>query len=221
MLPLLLCAAVVWAVQPAAFAQTPAAPAAAASAPQTLLDEARAAIRRKDFAAALAPLDQQLAQKPDDAAAHFLRGRALQELKRWDEAITPYQRAAQLAPKSSAAWANLCWTQILANQALAARPACESALALNEGGWVARVNLGHTWLLAGDATNAQHHYRDVLWRIQTEAQLQAGPLADFDVFIAKGWQPEAARVAKSWFQKQWPRMFKAAELNVKDTARQT
>jgi CHAT domain-containing protein len=172
---------------------------------EDLLSQARNALKAKDPSRALRLLDRQLAAKRDDGIAHQLRGAALAALDRLDEAASAYRRATAVAPNMSANWNGLCWALILANGSVEARLACEKAVALDANDWAARVNLGHTFLLVGDAAMAQQHYREVLWRINTDKQLSEGPIADFDIFIAKGWQLQSSNAAKAWFQIQWPR----------------
>jgi CHAT domain-containing protein/Tfp pilus assembly protein PilF len=204
----LVAAAVPW-LQPCARAQP--APVAAAVT-DDLLVQAQRALEAKDHALALALLDQRLAVKPDDLVAQYGRATALQGLGRLPEAIGAFNKLTSLAPKVAGLWNDLCWTLILANRPLEARPACSSAVTLDEASWAARVNLGHTWLLVGDAGTARQHYRDALWRIPNEASLRSGPLADFDVFIGRGWHRESSTAEQTWFQTEWPRWQIAAAL---------
>lgn len=73
----------------------------------TLLQDAAAAMERKDYAAAIPPLQSYLAQRPQDATAQFQLGYAYSELQRWEEAILAYGRAIALDPKLGAAHLNL------------------------------------------------------------------------------------------------------------------
>ncbi len=73
----------------------------------TLLQDAAAAMERKDYAAAIPALQSYLAQRPEDATAQFQLGYAYSELQRWEEAIFAYGRAIALDPKLGAAHLNL------------------------------------------------------------------------------------------------------------------
>lgn len=73
----------------------------------SLLREAEAAIERKDFAAAAQPLESYVAQRPEDATAHFQLGYVDSALERWDAAKSEYARAIALNPKLAAAHLNL------------------------------------------------------------------------------------------------------------------
>jgi Flp pilus assembly protein TadD len=72
-----------------------------------LLRQAEDAINKKDYAAALQPLESYLAQRPDDALAHFQLGYAYSGLQREEEAKAEYTRAIALNPKLAAAHLNL------------------------------------------------------------------------------------------------------------------
>ncbi|MBZ5540430.1 MAG: tetratricopeptide repeat protein [Acidobacteriia bacterium] len=72
-----------------------------------LLDEAQRAIERQDFPAALAPLQNVVAQQPDFAYGHFQLAYVFTALQRWDDARAEYQRAAALDPKLAEAHLNL------------------------------------------------------------------------------------------------------------------
>jgi len=72
-----------------------------------LLDQARAAIERNDFQAALAPLQKFLAEKDDFAYAHFQLGYVYTALKQPKEARAEYEKAIALDSKMSEAQLNL------------------------------------------------------------------------------------------------------------------
>jgi Flp pilus assembly protein TadD len=101
------------------YAQTPAKPAAKSSPDSQgtrrvvnnplndLLEQARAAIERNDFQAAVEPLQKFLAQKDDFAYAHFQLGYVYTALKQPKEARTEYEKAIALDAKMSEAQLNL------------------------------------------------------------------------------------------------------------------
>src|SRR6266436_8653031 len=72
-----------------------------------LLEQARAAIERNDFEAALAPLQKFLAEKDDFAYAHFQLGYVYTALKQTKEARAEYEKAVALDPKMSEAQLDL------------------------------------------------------------------------------------------------------------------
>ena len=72
-----------------------------------LLQQAKDAIDKNDFSAALEPLQKYTAQRPDDPYTHFQLGYAYAGLKRWDEAKAEFSRAIALDPKMAQAHQNL------------------------------------------------------------------------------------------------------------------
>src|SRR5438874_1980844 len=72
-----------------------------------LLEQARVAIERNDFQAALAPLQKFLAEKDDFAYAHFQLGYVYTALKQPKDARAEYEKAIALDPKMSEAQLNL------------------------------------------------------------------------------------------------------------------
>jgi tetratricopeptide (TPR) repeat protein len=110
----------------------------------------------------------------------------------------------------------ICWYLLERNQALKARPDCQKAVDLGGSNYSNFVNLGHTYLLVGDKTQAQSWYQKTLQAIDKEEQLQ-GPLGDFNLFIQNNWAAADARAAKQWFEQTWPQM--QALRSVRDQAR--
>jgi Flp pilus assembly protein TadD len=72
-----------------------------------LLQQAKEAIDKNDFTAALEPLQKYIAERPDDPFAHFQLGYAYAGLKRWEEAKAEFSRAIALDPKMAPAHLNL------------------------------------------------------------------------------------------------------------------
>jgi CHAT domain-containing protein/tetratricopeptide (TPR) repeat protein len=195
--------------QPSPAPQPQSPPPAASAAPtpsamQPLLRAASQALEAKDHARTLELVEQHLGEHPKDADGYGLKADALQELGRIALAVEASREATILNPGKFEHWNRLCWYQILAHQPLRARPACEQARVVDPANWMAIVNLGHTWLLTGDAETAQRYYRDTVWRVPDEAALNSGPLADFHLFLSKGWQPRAALASEKWFERTWP-----------------
>ena len=72
-----------------------------------LLQQAKDAIDKNDFSAALEPLQKYIAERPDDPYAHFQLGYANAGLKHWEEAKAEFSRAIALDPKMAPAYLNL------------------------------------------------------------------------------------------------------------------
>jgi len=74
---------------------------------QSLLAQADAAIEKKEFARAVESLKKYLAEKPDDAFAHFQLGYAHVGLAQQDAARQEFSRAIELDPKLAEAHLNM------------------------------------------------------------------------------------------------------------------
>jgi Flp pilus assembly protein TadD len=72
-----------------------------------LLDEAQRDIDKKDFAAAIEPLQKVMAEEPNIAFPHFQLAYVFTALERNDEARAEYERVIAIDPKMSAAYLNL------------------------------------------------------------------------------------------------------------------
>ena len=122
-----------------------------------LLDDARQAIDRQDFAAAIAPLQKILAEQPDFAFAHFQLAYAFTGLKRREEAKSEYQRAVALDPKLAEGWLNL-GLLLLDGDPAAAADALRRAVALQPAQSRPRFLLGYARERSGDLAGAAEAY---------------------------------------------------------------
>ena len=116
--PIVLCAAFAASMGASLFAQVPPGQEKIKPSPQgtrrivnnplnDLLDQARAAIERNDFQAAIEPLRKFLAEKDDFPYAHFQLGYVYTALKQPKEARAEYEKAVELDPKMSEAQLDL------------------------------------------------------------------------------------------------------------------
>ena len=74
---------------------------------QALLTQADEAIEKKDFPRAVEALQKYIAEKPDDAYAHFQLAFAFDRMSKYDDAAAEYRRAIAIDPKLAAAYQNL------------------------------------------------------------------------------------------------------------------
>jgi Flp pilus assembly protein TadD len=126
-----------------------------------LLQQANEAIDKMDFAAALAPLQKYIAQRPEEPYPHFQLGYAFAGLKRLDDAKTEFSRAIALDPKMAAAHLNLGLVLIDSDPAAAAHAfgqAAELQPAESRPRFLAGFCLEH----AGKLTDAVEQYRAAL-----------------------------------------------------------
>lgn len=71
------------------------------------LAKAKKEVAEKSFDAAIASYGKYLAEKPDDAVAHYNRGTLLLKANKLDEAVAEFQKATELAPKHTDSAVNL------------------------------------------------------------------------------------------------------------------
>lgn len=85
-----------------------------------------------------------------------------------------------------------------------ARQDLEVAVRLDPDNYQWQTRLGQAWpAIYGD--NALAFYRRALELIPDEVTLRKGPIADFDLFIEKGWKPSKSKFLRKWFEWQWSR----------------
>ncbi|SFN73088.1 Tfp pilus assembly protein PilF, partial [Formivibrio citricus] len=179
---------------------------------KTLREAISKAANSKDWPQALRHVEQLLKVHPEDAKLIRWKGVFLGESGRLEEAITAYRRSIELEPNNHLAWNGLCWRQIQSQQPLEARPACKHSVSL-EKTYENTVNLGHTYLLSGDTETAYRWYRETLELIESEKELKEGPLADFDLFIQKGWKIEENQKAQRWMIEGHKQLARISGLN--------
>ncbi|AGX86362.1 tetratricopeptide repeat protein [Candidatus Symbiobacter mobilis] len=167
--------------------------------PQASLQLAHSLHLGAEHDAAFSVEERLLSRYPDNADIYWQRGRWLGKLKRETEAIADLRRVTALKPDFADAWGQLGWFLLLQQNGKAAQEACIKAQTLKPDSYAWTVNLGHTYLLQGDRETAYVWYKKILPLIPDEASLTSGPLADFELFIQKGWQVEPSRTAKDWF----------------------
>jgi C-terminal processing protease CtpA/Prc len=169
----------------------------------SLKKEIGEAQRAKDWPHAIDAAEKLAAFSPKDAAGFFgALGEALMNAGEYSLAISVRRRAAELQPEVSSIWNSLCWTLILAQQPREARQACERMVALDPFAMAGTVNLGHTYLLQGQKSEAWDWYEKTIPLIDSESELKNGPLDDFAIFQKRGWHPELAREAQRWFEEK-------------------
>lgn len=98
------------------------------SSPLTQLDEAMQLARSGDNEAALAVVDQAIADRPDDVAAYLFRAEVLFRLYRSDEMIPSLKRVLEIDPENFEAHANLAYALHYIGELDAARSEAEWCL---------------------------------------------------------------------------------------------
>jgi Flp pilus assembly protein TadD len=112
-----------------------------------LVTDVQNLLSRGDPHGALAATDVALAAKPKDAQARFLRGVALMELQRNDDAMSLFAQLGQEYPELPEPYNNMALLHVRAGQLEPARQALEVALRNDPTHRVARLNLGEVHLM--------------------------------------------------------------------------
>jgi len=126
-----------------------------------LLQQAVQSIDKMDFAAALDPLQKYIAERPNDAYAHFQLGYAYAGLKRSQDALSEFSRAVALDPKMEPAYLNLGLVEMQSDPAAAAE-AFRHASELKPGESRPRFLEGFSLEHAGKLPEAIERYRAAL-----------------------------------------------------------
>jgi len=145
-------------------------------------------------------LDQVLALDENNVAAYWNRSKLHHLQDQIDKAIADLQQVIELAPHFPDAYGYLGWHLILKGKFNKARHFAYKAHELDSKNYVWMVNLGHVYLLLGERETARRYYEKMLPLIPDETAFQTGPVADFELFIERGWQVEACRAELAWMR---------------------
>jgi tetratricopeptide (TPR) repeat protein len=135
--------------------------AACVDAPTEHRVRANAYLRAGDANKALAEVEAGLAKKPNDVALLIMRGKALFELERYDDARTAYRKAIEQAgPKDRAvgeAYLGLAMAALRQNDTKEARASLEQLVKLDDKDADAQLNLARVCLQLKDMDCALTH----------------------------------------------------------------
>lgn len=118
------------------------------------VEEAGALVLRGQPQKGLEVADEALKDDPDNHELHYVRGAALQELGRGEEAIGAFERAAELKPDFAAAVDAVGSVHLDAKRVDEARAAFERAISIDPEFANAHFNLGLLLARTGDAAKA-------------------------------------------------------------------
>ncbi len=150
--------------------------------------------------AALALYSQIIEQDPEHVQAYQQRLKIFYQQKNYLATVADNKTLIELQPYDDSWYGNLSWSLILLQRPVQARGYAQKAHELAPLSFSWLVNLGHTYLLSGDNATAKRYYRQSIALLTTEKQLQKGAIADFDVFVDKGWQVDNVTQMKTWAQ---------------------
>jgi tetratricopeptide (TPR) repeat protein len=111
------------------------------------VEDIRGLLARGDAARALEGADRAAAADPRNVVLVFLRGVALMDLQRNEEALSHFERMTQQYPELPDPWNNIALLHARAGRLEPARHALEAALRNDPGHRTARANLGLVHLM--------------------------------------------------------------------------
>jgi tetratricopeptide (TPR) repeat protein len=114
------------------------------------------------------------------------------------EAAKWFRKAAKQG--HAGAYGNLGWFLITQGKFDEAQSLTEKAHQMDPQIFAWTINLGHIYLLKGDRQTARRYYQEALPLIPDDASFEQGPIADFELFIEKGWQVKACRSELEWIR---------------------
>jgi tetratricopeptide (TPR) repeat protein len=154
-----------------------------------LLDEAQRDIEKKDFQAAIDPLQKFIAEQPDVAYGHFQLGYVFTALHKTTEARAEYERAVALDPKMAEGYLNL-GVLLIESEPAAAVPHLRKAVALLPSQSRPRYLLGVAQERAGDISAAAESF-EVAYRLDAHNPEPIFHLADLYLRLARPAEAEA------------------------------
>ncbi|OAD22483.1 TPR repeat protein [Candidatus Thiomargarita nelsonii] len=114
------------------------------------------------------------------------------------EAAKWYRKAAEQG--HAGAYGSLGWLLITQGKFDEAQSLTEKAHQKQPQVFAWTINLGHIYLLKGDRQTARRYYQEALPLIPDDASFEQGPIADFELFIEKGWQVKACQSELEWIR---------------------
>lgn len=171
---------------------------------QELWEAADIDLENGEIETAIETLSKAIQLAPNDSDLFSWRAELYLDIERFTEAIEDFETAIQKLPGSALAHGNLGWTLILDGSLKASRQASLKAHELDPVAWEWIFNLGHTYLLSGDADTARHFYKQALPLIPELSELEYPPWADFQLFVDRGWSVETANKVSQWVQAGYP-----------------
>lgn len=154
-----------------------------------LLDEAQRDIEKKQFQAAIEPLQKFIAEQPDVAYGHFQLGYVFTALHKTVEARAEYERAVALDPKMAEGYLNL-GVLLIESEPAAAIPNLRKAVELLSSQSRPRYLLGVAQERAGDISAAAESFEGA-YRLDAHNPEPILHLADLYLHLARPAEAEA------------------------------
>ncbi|MEI6315088.1 MAG: tetratricopeptide repeat protein, partial [Syntrophus sp. (in: bacteria)] len=167
------------------------------------IEQAFKHIQAKEWRQAIILCSQALQIQPENTDAYWSRGIAYEELNDIDHAVADFRQAIRLAPGFADAYGSLGWLLISTGHFAEAVAPAKKAYELAPDSYAWTVNYGHTFFLRGERDTAMKYYQETISKVPDEKALQEGPIADFELFINKGWRVKASREMIKWMKEEF------------------
>ena len=138
---------------------------------------------------------------PDHANAYWNRANLWPDEEN-ARALVDYRKVTQLVPQFDGGFGNYGFSLLMEKRLKEAREASLKAHRLDNTVYSWPLNIGHTYLLEGNADSARVYYRWALFRMESREDL-GGALSDFDAFIERDWELEASTAMRIWMMKRY------------------
>ena len=136
----------------------------------------------------------------NNADAYWDRAFIYSDLQQYESAISDCRTINILNPNFAQAFGSLGWYLILLGQIEEAKAPLMRAHEMEPHVYAWPVNLGHVLLLSGEEVAARRYYETALNLLNSEEDFENGPIADFKLFINKGWNAKACLREMLWMQ---------------------
>jgi len=95
------------------------------------------------------------------------------------------------------------WQEILNGNFIKAENYCLKAVELNPNQYSGLVNAGHIYFFKDEIKKAREYYTKAIQAAEDEYTINAGIIADFKLFIEKGWKTEECKQEIEWVKSEW------------------
>ncbi len=156
--------------------------------------------QKKEYGKAIESYTKIIDLDPGNVDAYWYRANLYGYSQKFELAISDYRKVNVLDPNVPGAFGNLGWYLILQGKLEEAKAPLKRAHEMEPHVYAWPVNLGHIFLLSGDEVKARKYYEKLLTLLNSEEEFENGPIADFKLFINKGWNPKACLREMLWMQ---------------------